>query len=231
MSVSRQLYQLQEVDLELEANEQALAQVNARIGESRRVIAARRELEAEQQQLEELKKQQHAVEWEVDGYSAKIAEIDEKLYSGRVKNPKELSNLQQEVEGLKGQCRKVEDKVLEIMELVSEGEAKIAALGSELQKLETEWRQEQRQLSAEAERYQTVIADLRQKRQAQVDSADPAVIKVYQDVRGQKGWAVARIERGTCRGCGITLSTAQLQQARSNNMLRCGNCGRILFLA
>ncbi|MEE8619379.1 MAG: C4-type zinc ribbon domain-containing protein [Dehalococcoidales bacterium] len=34
-----------------------------------------------------------------------------------------------------------------------------------------------------------------------------------------------------CRGCRISLSAAELQQARSGSLVQCSNCGRILFLA
>ena len=40
MGVAKQLYQLQEVDLELESNEQALRQMTSQLGESRAVVRA-----------------------------------------------------------------------------------------------------------------------------------------------------------------------------------------------
>ena len=143
----------------------------------------------------------------------------------------QVNRLQQEAEGLKGQRSRAEDTGLEIMEQVSRVEANVAALSNSLQKMEAEWRREQERLQAEAERYRKIIAELRQNRQAQVEGIDPAEVKTYEAIKRQKGKAVARLERGTCRACGITLSTAQLQQAKGNQLLRCSNCGRILFLA
>ena len=60
MSIARQLYQLQEVDLELAANEQALADVTKQLGESPVVTAARNRLNQERQRLEELTAQQRS---------------------------------------------------------------------------------------------------------------------------------------------------------------------------
>jgi predicted nucleic acid-binding Zn-ribbon protein len=115
MGVAKQLYQLQEVDLELESAEQALVQIKGQLGESQTVVAAQNEFTKEQQRLEELQQQQHSAEWEIDDLTTKLVAVEEKLYSGRIKNPKELANLQHEADGLKARRSKVEDRALEVM--------------------------------------------------------------------------------------------------------------------
>ncbi len=230
MGIAGQLYQLQEVDLELESNEQALAKVIGQIGENQAVITARSEFTRQQQRLEEASRQQHSAEWEIDDLTTKQVALEEKLYSGRITNPKELANLQHEVDGLKAKRNRAEDKLLEMMEQVSEGEARVVAMGGELKILEAEWQSGQQQLAAEAERHKAVIADFKQRRQLQLDSIDSSAVSVYDEVKRQKGRVVVKVERGICRGCGISLSTAQLQQARGDRLVQCGNCGRILFL-
>jgi hypothetical protein len=229
MSVARQLFQLQEVDLELQANEQALTRITGQLGESQEVVTAQKEFTSESRRLEELRRQQLSAEWEIDDLTTKLAALEEKLYSGRVTNPKELANLQREVDGLKSRRSRVEDKVLEIMEQVSQAETRVAALGSGLERLEAEWRSEQQRLLAEAEQHKAAIADLKQRRQSMLAGIDSSVVSVYDEVRRRKGRAVARVEGGSCRGCGISLSTAQLQQARGDRLVQCSSCGRILF--
>ena len=231
MGVARQIYQLQEVDLELESGEQALARVTGQLGQSQAVVGAQQELTWGQQRVEEVRRQQWSAEWEIEDLTAKLAVIEEKLYSGRITNPRELASLQHEVDGLRARRQQVEDKTLEIMEQVSEAEAGLTAMGSELKSLEAEWHRAQQQLSAEVERHKALIADLKQRQQLLVADIDPQAVSLYHEVKRQKGRVVARVERGTCRGCGITLSTAQLQQARGDRLVRCSNCGRILFFA
>ena len=118
MSIARQLYQLQAVDLELASNEQALKRLTSQLGESQEVVTTQEELSRESQRLEELRRQQHSIEWEIDDFTAKLAVVEEKLYGGRITNPKELANLQHEADGLKGRRNQAEDRVLEIMEQV-----------------------------------------------------------------------------------------------------------------
>lgn len=231
MSVSKQLYQLQEVDLEIEANAQALEQITNRLGENKGVVATRDKLAQERQRLEELKKQQHTLEWEADDLTTKLKDAEGKLYSGRVTNPKELTNLQHEAKGLKANRSQLEDKILGIMEQVELTSARIPGISSELKTLEDDSNAQQQELNREMEQLKTLLSDLGQKRQLLLAGIDPQLMEVYSDLKAQKGAAVARVEQGICRGCQISLSAAELQWVRGSELVRCSSCGRILFLA
>jgi len=226
MNLARQLYQLQELDLEIESDERALEQVTGQIGESQAVVKAKAQLESEQQRLEELKHQQHTAEWEIDDITGKIAAAEEKLFSGQVKNPKELASLQQDVDMLKTQCNR-----LEIIDQVEQSEAAVAGITAELKTMTADWQRQQKQLAEEMARLKAVLADLKQKWQRLSQEIKPETVEFYQQLRERKGTAVARVEQGICRGCRISLPTTDLQRARGNNLVQCSSCGRILFLA
>lgn len=231
MSVTKQLYQLQEVDLELESTERTLRQVTDKIGESEEVVRVRGRLASEQQHLEELRHQQHSLEWEVDDLGTKIAKIEQKLYGGSIGNPKELASFQQEAEGMKLRRGQLEDKTLDIMDRVERAAASVDTTVSELKTLEDKWQGEQQQLSAEAEQLKTTLSELGQKRQRLSSEIDTEMVELYQQLKKQKGTAVARVEQGMCRGCRISLSASESQRARSGGLTQCSSCGRILFLA
>ena len=231
MKAAKQLYQLQEVDLELESNEQALNQIASQLGESQAVLRAQAELKLEHRRLEELKREQHSAEWEIDDLITKLATAEEKLYSGSIRNPKELTNLQHEIDGLKTKRNRLEDKALELMDRVELTEASVASLTSQLKRLEAEWHRQQQQLSSRMEQLKTILSDLEHKRQLLLGKTDPQAIEFYHQLKKQKGTAVAKVEQGICHGCRISLPTTELQQARSGNLVQCSSCGRILFLA
>ncbi|MFC1988762.1 zinc ribbon domain-containing protein [Chloroflexota bacterium] len=231
MSIVSQLYQLQEVDLELESNEQALKRTSSQIGESKEVIETRNRLAADGKHLEELTRQQQAVEWDIDDVSGKLATIEEELYSGRVRNPKELTDLQHESEGLKARRAVFEDQVLGVMEQVDLATKNLAALENELKRLESDWQNQQQQLAAELERLKGIISDLKDRWQLLAAEIDPEAVEIYQGLKKQRGTAVARVEQGLCRGCRIMLPVNEFQQARSGSLVRCSSCGRILYLA
>jgi len=230
MSVVKELYQLQEVELEIESDEQALAQIASQLGESQAVVRTRTKLELKQQQLEELGRQQHSAEWEIEDLVNKLATAEEKLYSGRIKDPKELTNLQHEVDGLRVRRNQLEDKALEIMDQVELSTASVTTLSNELKTLEAEWHSQQQQLSTNMEQLKTTLSDLKHKRQLLSVKVDPQAIEFYQELKKQKGRAVAKVEQGICRGCRILLPTTELQRARSDSLVQCSSCGRILFL-
>jgi predicted nucleic acid-binding Zn-ribbon protein len=231
MGVAKQLYRLQELDLEIESNERALKKVASQIGESQEVARTQQQLESEKQRLEESRHKQHSAEWEIDDVATKITAAEETLFSGRVKNPKELANLQHEVDVLKARRSKLEDKALEIMDKVEQSEARVARISSQLETLTAEWQRQQEQLADESEKLKAILSDLGQKRQLLAGEIDPPAVEFYQQLKKDKGTAVARVEQGICRGCRISLPTTELQQARSGALVQCSSCGRILFLA
>ncbi len=231
MSIAKQLYQLQDIELEIESNEQALQQIASQLGKNQAVVRVQTKLAQEQQSLEELKRQQHSAEWEIDDITTKLSTAEEQLYSGRIRSPKELASLQHEVEGLKAKRNQLEDKALEIMGQVEHTEASGTAISDELKIVEAEWQSQQQQLSTDMERLKTILADLEQKQQLHSTKIDHPAVEFYYELKKQKGQAVAKVEQGLCRGCRISLPTAELQRARSGNLVQCGSCGRLLFLA
>jgi predicted nucleic acid-binding Zn-ribbon protein len=231
MNVAQQLYRLQEVDLELESNEQTLRQKTSQLGESQKVVSVRAELSSQRQYLEELKRRQHSAEWEVDDLTTKITTLDQKLYGGSIRNPKELTNLQQDVDGLKARRNQWEDTVLEIMDQAELAEGRIATLNDELKRLEAEWHSQQQHLTTDIEQLKTTLSDLEKKRQLVLANIDPWVVNLYQELKRQKGTSVAKVDQGTCHGCRILLPTSELQRVRGGGLIQCSSCGRILFLA
>ena len=231
MSVAKQLDQLQKIDLEVKSKEQALQQITSQLGDNQAVVRVQNQLTIETQNLEELRKQQHSAEWEIDSLESKLATVEKELYSGRIGNPKELTNLQHEVDGLRAKRSQLEDEALEIMDKVELTKAGVATLSNELKTVETEWHRQQQQLSAEMEELKTKLSDLKHKRQALTAEIDPKAVELYHKLSRQKGQAVAKIEQGICSSCRISLPITDLQRARSGDLVQCSSCGRILFQA
>jgi len=229
--MAKQLYQLQEIDLELKSKEQVLRQIASQLGESQALVRMRDKLELERQHLEELKRQQHSLEWEIDDLVTKLTTAEEKLYGGRISNPKELTSLQHEVDGLKARRNQLEDELLEIMDQVEVATLSVATLSNELKTMETEWDSQQQRLSAEMEQLKTTLSDLEHKWELLSARFDSQAVELYQKLKKQKGEAIAKVEQGVCQGCRISLTTIEMQRARSGSLVQCSSCGRILFVA
>lgn len=231
MSVTSQLYSLQELDLEIESNERTLKRIVSQLGDSETVKETRNRLTLERQNLDDLARQQRALEWEIDDIASKLNTAEKELYSGRIRNPKELTNLQQEIEILKNKRRKLEDQVLEIMEKVEVTTKSVSSLESEIRTLESEWQSRQQKLSADRSQLELAVSRLKNRRELLANEIDPQIVEVYHELKRQRGTGVAKVEQGICRGCRISLPVTELQRVRSGSLVRCSSCGRILFLA
>jgi len=231
MATIKLLYQLQEIELEIESAEHSLQQITSQLGQNQAVVKAQSKLAEEQSRLEELKRQQISAEWEIDDITTKLKATEEQLYGGRIGNPKELASLQQEAELLKAKRDHLEDSTLEIIDKVELAEANVKALEGELESTEADWQSQQKQLAGDKEQLETKIAGLKQKQQQLLAGIEPQLAELYYHLKQNKGKAVAKVEQGICRGCRISLPIAELQQARSGQLVQCSSCGRILFLA
>ena len=233
MSKGRQLYELQEVDLEIEAKREALSNVQSRLGQRQALDEARVNLATQNNCVDELNASQRAGEWEVEDLRTKVAGIEQKLYGGTVKNPKELSSLQEQAEHLTKRRREEEDKVLDIMTEAEAAQASLAMISQEVESLEISWKEEQAELSREQDRLSTNLANLEQRRKDLGSRIDAASLRLYEELRTKKkGRAVAKVEQGMCQGCRIVLPVRELQRARaSQELVQCDSCERILYVS
>jgi predicted nucleic acid-binding Zn-ribbon protein len=233
MTTVADLYLLQEMDLEIQAKQAALSDVETRLGESEELEMARREVEEQRHRLREAQKKQREAEWTVEGVRVKIQPLEQRLYGGAIKNPKELVGLQQDVDSLKARQRELEDWDLEAMSAVEEAERELAEGERRLLGMETEWKSEQESLRQQRDVLQREIEEMEQRRSGQAATIDAEMVRQYETLRAlHQGRAVAKVERGICQGCRITLPMHVLQRARrGNHLVQCTSCERILYLS
>lgn len=228
MSV-RQLWELQCLEQAIDAAEQALARDRAGIGESQALLAARARLAQARAELAALGKEQRTAEWALSDLGARMTATKDSLYSGRIRNPKELQSLQQEFDALKAQCQPLEEQALCLMEQAEAIQAKISRLEGELGATEAKWRQEQKALGVEIGELENRLGELRTKREKFIQTVPADELGLFSQLKGIRGLAVSRVEQGTCGRCRLTLSSAEIQRARAGVLIQCSSCGRLLF--
>jgi predicted nucleic acid-binding Zn-ribbon protein len=233
MSKISDLYGLQEIDLDIDGKRVALTEAEEGIGDSEEVQAASEKLEQQRGVVEEMRKQLRAAEWEVEDLTTKIEPFEKRLYGGTVRNPKELADIEEDVRGLKSRKRTLEDRALDAMSELEDAERALHAAQEELTTLTDSWRDEQARLTAEGEGLRAALAALEERRTDQRAQLDPAALALYDALRSaHQGRAVAKIERGTCGGCRISLPMNILQKARGGDtFVQCTSCERILYVS
>lgn len=233
MTIAADLYALQEIDSGIEAAKASLAAVEEQLGESEELIAGRQAVEEGRDALKGVSSQQRGLEWQVDDLRSRLSGVEGKLYGGSVRNPKELASMQEEANILKGQLRRREDELLDLMVRVEERQAALREAEESLAEVERRWRQEQKELASEKERLGGELAGLEERRGQQSSLIEARVSALYDNLRERRqGRAVVKVERGMCGGCRISLPMTVLQKARSGlDVVQCVSCERILYVS
>jgi predicted nucleic acid-binding Zn-ribbon protein len=230
MSLTEQLYKLQQLDLELQRKQQELSEVEHQLTDNKALVLAESKLASHKEQLEEVARKQKNSEWELEDLQEKVRQIDSKLYSGTTKDPKELVNLEKEVRGLKGQIRPKEDTLLGLMSQVEEIEANVKTTIEEIERLKREWEQRQETFGQRKSEIEALLARLRGDRSVLAQQIDSEALNTYERIRLARGQAVVKVERGKCQGCHIAVPTSQWQKAKAGDLIQCNSCSRILYL-
>jgi uncharacterized protein len=225
----KQLYELQTLEEAIVSQEQVLAQAQSHLGESPALKYAKTKLAEARIAMETAAREQRATEAAIADLTSKMTAAGESLYSGRIKNPKELQNLQRELEILQAQCDPLEEKDLNLMEKIEAWQTIVKQRAAELAIAETTWQDEQACLLHEIEAAKQVLAELRVKHDQLLPNLPAADLKLYTQTKQMHGQAVARVVQGTCGKCRLNLSSAENQRVHSGQTVSCSSCGRLLF--
>ena len=229
MTKGADLYRLQCLDSESDEKQRRLAEVEAALGESDALRQARRALEKAEALARKWKLGQRDLELQIAGLADKTARFEQRLYSGAVKNPKELADLQAEVASLRRRRQQLEDDLLETMIEREEAEAGQVRAREHLEQTEALWTTEQADMEVERETLQGELAGLERARSALLPNIEAADLSTYRAVRRAKGGlAVVQLRDGACGGCGVTVSSRLEWELRQNTLTPCSNCGRMI---
>lgn len=230
MSLPGQLYELQQLDSELQKNRQLTDEITHQLNENSALVTAESELASQKQQLVKWKREQKNTEWDLEDQQEKLNQVNNKLYGGAVQNPKELVNLKREAENLKGKFGAKEDELLKLMSQVEGMEAKVKINSGEFKELKQEWQQKQEALTQRQIETETVLGNLSKNRQELAQQISSEVLNLYEHIKLTKGQAIAKVAQGKCQGCYITLPTSQWQRAKAGNLVQCSSCNRVLYV-
>jgi predicted nucleic acid-binding Zn-ribbon protein len=231
MSQAQQLYRLQQIDSEIRQKKARLGEVLRLQQESQALRAARLRAETAAASLHRAQAKLNDLNLELGTVSNKARRTDDRLYSGNVKNPKELADLQAELEALGRRRAALEDEVLEAMIVLEDGQAEQEAAAGELRAMEDAWGTRLAELKVEGEELALRLHDLAGERSRQTAMVDDVLLAEYDELARRKGGvAVAVLRDNSCQGCHVSLSATVLKRAERGELLRCPNCDRILFL-
>jgi predicted nucleic acid-binding Zn-ribbon protein len=229
--IAAALFQLQQLDLELERLVSELQTVTNSLKGDSTLNKLRSEHNIAQQQLRSGLQAQREAEWVLEDLDRRLGMQEQRLYSGTVTTPKELYTLQQEVQRLRGQKSRQEDMALEIMEAAEALQEMARQKAEALRSAEEAWVSESAAIVTRRDQLEARRRELEAKRAQLVASMDGALVSRYESLRRTKqGRAVSKIEQNSCQWCRVIVTPSELQRVRSSTELQtCSNCGRILY--
>lgn len=229
--IAAALFQLQQLDLEADrllAEQQTLTSSLQNTPLLNKLLAEQRIMK--QQVITGVQSQKDA-EWALDDTVQRLKHHEQRLYSGNVTNPKELSSIQQEVQHLRMQQARQEETVLEMMEAAESLQEAVARKELEISEAKQAWEVANAAGTARVEQIAAKLQELREKRSVQAARLDASILTRYEGMRKMKqGRVVSKIEQNSCQWCRVILTPSEIQRVRINSELQmCSNCGRILY--
>jgi predicted nucleic acid-binding Zn-ribbon protein len=231
MSQPFKLYRLQQIDSQLDRGRNRLHEINKVLQDDAALRQARQNIASSEQKLQSTRKALLSSEWEVNEQHIKIEQSESSLYGGKIRNPKELQDLQNEVAALKRYLTVLEDRQLDDMLALEEAENELEHDKQVMRQVEAQASSQNALLLQEQDNLLKEIQNQETERQAVISSIPREELILYDQLRKMRnGVAVARVTDRACSACGSTLSASLLSTARSANQItRCASCGRILY--
>lgn len=227
--------------LELQRVDEAIARIIAQLAALPEDAAVRAAIEERDEitpihadrteELARLGREQARLEDEISTLRTKLAREEGRLASGSVTSPREIVNLQAELDGLTRRIGKLEDDELEIMELAEAVTATLEAVRAQLDAATVRLADATAARDAAAGSLTADRTRLDAQRAELAPTIDPAVLARYEQLRTQLGGiVVAAFSKGTCGGCGLPLSPLAREEYKSSGEVwfPCENCRRVL---
>ncbi len=229
---ARLLYALQSIDSQLARKARRYREVEASLGESEALRKARTALQAAQDEHDRCRVALRDSELETQRVSDKLDTDSKRLYSGQIRNPKELADLQKETEYLKRRKANLEDRQLDAMIALDEATTRLAVATEEYVVIEAAWKAENSELSQEYDTLKGELAHLSAQRKRVVPHISEQDMNEYNALRKlRKGIAVVAVREGTCQVCRVSVPGRDLERAtQTDDLQHCFGCDRILYV-
>jgi predicted nucleic acid-binding Zn-ribbon protein len=229
MSQVQLLYRLQQYDTEITQKKRRLAEVVQLQRETEELLEARKRFATASEEVTRWTTIQTDLNLELGSVNDKAKRSEKRLYSGQVTNPKELEDLQHEVEALGRRRDVLEDEVLEAMIMLEDAQAELDNAQKNREEVKTAWQQSQTLLKAEQNELAIALHGLMAEREALKNRIDTADLKQYESIRKRAhGLAVVPFVNNACTGCHVTVSANQALRVERGERVTCTGCGRIL---
>ena len=197
----------------------------------KRVTTANDELAVVKSEADQIALELRRGEVDVETVTDRIKKDEARLSSGNA-TPKELEQLQHEVETLKKRQEALEEIELEIMIRNDAVTARSNTLTTDLASLQTLKDEITGRLNNATAEINKVISEKTTARNLVAGKIEKALIDLYEKIRGNAGGVgAAALVGNKCNGCNLAINAVEMDRIKSiakDELLRCEECRRIL---
>lgn len=225
------LYRLQQADSHIDQTNMRLAEIRAVLENNSAMQAAQNHLAQAREYLQKTEKNLRECEANSQAQRIKLEQVESSLYSGKVQNPKELQDLQNDLAALKRRLATLEDLQLEAMLALEEARESHQHAEKNLRETEARLISQNASLVSERDHLRGALENLQAERAATYNTIPTDLITKYENLRQKRrGLAVATISDNACDACGAGLTPGMAQTVRmAAQLIECPSCGRFLF--
>ena len=233
MNLSFSLYRLQKIDTQRQKIIQRIAQIEAELAADEAIQACLKVKEQAEHELKQTQSKLRDIAQQVAAKRMKLELNQNQLFGGKIRNPKDLQDLQAEADFLRKSIQELEDLQLEAMLELEAAQQGLEQAEQAYQQCLSNRATQASLLLGEKHQLENDLTGLNAQREALIQTLPSDVLAHYESLLKTKaGKAVAAIMEESCEACGMTISPADMQAARSPNILaHCKTCGRILYKA
>jgi len=222
---------LQEVDERLTKKQQELDQLNAELEGQAEIPVLTERADYERETSIERRAHLARLEVDADALRERVEELEERIYGGTVTNLRELTAVEEEQTNARRELMQAEESLGPARLAAEDSERAKEDLTTTLAERKKTWAESAPKLRRQSRAAAKEVAVLEEER-AQASKNVPAdELTLYDQLLFRRhGVAIARVERGVCLACHITLPLKEASRLRrSDAIVTCGNCGRILI--
>ena len=226
----QQLIALQGMDDEIAEHNKLLAEIPVQINTGRADLEEKKKnLAIAKEELDALQKKRKDLELEVQGENDHMAKSKTKLPA--VKTNKEYTAILTEVDTIKEKVSALEDKELEVMEILEEKQKAIPGVEKICKEEDARFQEYKAKKDAELARMKQELTALVAKRESVSSQLERVIVQRYEKVsKSRDGRAVVTLRGSICQGCFQQILPQMVINVKVGETIQqCSNCIRFLY--
>jgi len=224
------LFELQKYDLSIFNIEDKENQIIKKLDEKLGIEDLKSKLRLIEEKFQDLTKLQIKVNQVIDQTSNEINQLNTTLYSGKIRNTKEVEAIEIEIKNKTELLASYEPKLIKVNENVTKLNGIKENYELKIFSLEEKWVDYEKKINSEIETLNSDRLNIQNKRKILSEKFDKNILNLYDSfIQKSRSVGISRLEnrRSTC--CKIELPNAFIEKIKNSELPIVCNCGKSLI--